>query len=133
MDVDPMYMMSEINRVIRPGGSLLISTPNSASYLMIAKVLNGYRPHFYMQYQKDRSPYRHNFEHDRHSLEALTAAAGFETVKLTTVDVFGGPHPEGVALCKQIGASDDFRGDCLFYSGKKVSGVVDRYPSEVYA
>ena len=31
MEVDPMHLMSELNRIIAPGGKLLLSTPNSAS------------------------------------------------------------------------------------------------------
>ncbi|HET6391009.1 class I SAM-dependent methyltransferase [Hyphomicrobium sp.] len=133
MDVDPMFPMVEFSRLLAPGGLLFITTPNSTSYAMLAKVVNGYRPHFYMQYQRNRSPYRHNYEHDRHSLEALGRASGFETVNIKTVDVFGGPHAEGLKICEQSGFTKAFRGDCLFYLGRKVSDVIERFPKEVYA
>jgi hypothetical protein len=127
-----MYPLCEFNRLLKPGGTLFLTTPNSTSYAMVAKVLHGLRPQFYMQYQRNRCRYRHNFEHDRHSLLALTNGAGFETDEIKTVDVFEEPHPMGIELCRRLGASDEFRGDCLFYRGHKVSGVVDRYPGTVY-
>lgn len=132
MDVDPMFALSEFNRVLKLGGYIFISTPNSTSYAMIAKVLNGFRPHFYMQYQKDRSPYRHNYEHDRYSLSSLTTAAGFNTIDLKSVDAFEPPHPAGIEYCARLGLSNEFRGDCLFYLGQKISGVLDRFPAEIY-
>jgi len=132
MEVDPMFPMMEFNRMLKKGGYIFMSTPNSTSYAMVAKVINGFRPHFYMQYRRDRGLYRHNFEHDRHSLSGLTKAAGFETVELKAVDVFKPPHPEGVSYCERLGLSKEFRGDCLFYLGRKVSGVIERYPREIY-
>lgn len=132
MDVDPMYALAEFNRVLKPGGHLFVSTPNSTSYAMVAKVIEGYRPHFYMQYHRDRNRYRHNFEHDCHSLLTLTRAAGFETEELDTYDVFEPPHPVGIEYCRRFGFSHRFRGDCLFYIGRKVGGVVDRHPAGVY-
>lgn len=132
MDVDPMYPLAEFNRLLKRGGSIVITTPNSTSYAMVAKVLTGYRPHFYMQYHRDRNRYRHNFEHDSHSLLALTKAAGFEADEIKSLDVFEPPHQVGMELCAKLKLSDSFRGDCLFFRGRKVNGVVDRFPYGVY-
>ena len=41
MEVDPMYMLSEINRVLKVGGTLLVTTPNCASTWAIHKIING--------------------------------------------------------------------------------------------
>jgi hypothetical protein len=41
-------------------------------------MLAGIEPYFYMQYNKDRSLYRHNYEYSIHSLTRLLKAAGFD-------------------------------------------------------
>lgn len=132
MDVDPMFMLAEINRIARDGAILLITTPNSCSARNFWKMVHGYRPHFFMQYEKSRSPYRHNFEHDIHSLVELSTAAGFEPLKIETHDVFEPPLAEALTLLKRTGADTSNRGDCIFMVAKKVSGVVDRWPAGMY-
>lgn len=132
MDVDPMYLMAEINRVLRPGGTLLMTTPNSASSQNVWKILNGYRPHFFMSYTKGRSPYRHNFEYDIHGVSAITEAAGFTRVSMETVDTFGEPSKEALDLLAAHSFPVENRGDNIFYIGTKSGGVVDRWPADLY-
>ncbi len=38
---DPMHMMSEINRILKPGGHLVLTTPNIASFRGISAILQG--------------------------------------------------------------------------------------------
>lgn len=132
MDIDPMFMLAELNRVLKTGGRLLITTPNSASARMVWKVLHGYRPQFYMQYMRNRNPYRHNYEHDIHSVIALGTAAGFETVALKTFDNFEPTCTEGLAALEKLGMPLEYRGDNIFWWGRKISGVVERWPIEIY-
>jgi len=132
MDVDPMYLMAEINRVLRPGGQLLMTTPNSASARIVWKILHGHRPHFYMLYSKNRDPYRHNFEYDVHALKILTTASGLECLSMETIDTFEDPVPDALQLLKRSGFPTTHRGDNIFYWGKKISGVIDRWPSGIY-
>lgn len=132
MDVDPMYLMAEINRVLRPRGTLLMTTPNSASSQNVWKILNGYRPHFFMSYTRNRSPYRHNFEYDVHGVRALTEAAGFSGVSLETLDTFGKASIKALDLLAAHSFPVTNRGDNIFYIGKKSGSVEDRYPAELY-
>ncbi len=44
---DPMHMMSEINRILKPGGHLLLTTPNIGSLRAISAILLGYHPSFF--------------------------------------------------------------------------------------
>jgi SAM-dependent methyltransferase len=132
MDVDPMFLLAEVNRIVKPGGRLFITTPNIASARAVWKILNGHAPHFFAQYMKDRSPYRHNYEHDIHSIQALIHSAGFETRMLKTIDVFEAPEPRGLLALERLGMTTAFRGDDIFLLGQKIGPVIDRWPSAVY-
>ena len=133
MDVDPMYMLAEINRVLKPGGTLILTTPNSTSTQTIWKVLRGYDPYFFMQYHPNRDPYRHNYEYSLWSIRPLIAAAGFEAESWTE-NSFEPPTNDDVPRLRAAGykIDDAVLGDNIFVVGKKVSGIVDRYPSPVY-
>jgi hypothetical protein len=85
-----------------------------------------------MQYMKDGSHHRHNYEHDIHSLTALTRAAGFETRVLKTVDVFEAAEPRGRRALDRLGMPTEFRGDDIVYVGRKTGSVADRWPASVY-
>ena len=49
---DPMHMMAEINRVLKSGGHLVLTTPNIAALRGIAAILQGYHPGFFHAYIK---------------------------------------------------------------------------------
>lgn len=133
LDVDPMYMMSEINRVLKVNGTLVLTTPNSCSTHSIWKILRGYEPYFYMQYQKNRSPYRHNYEYSPKSLEIILNASGFSG-KVWTEDSFEDRVLEDIAKLRLLGypLKDELIGDNIFSVTKKVSKVVDRHPRPIY-
>lgn len=132
MDIDPMFMLAELNRVCRTGGWLVLTTPNCCSARNFWKIAQGYRPHFFMQYEVSRSPYRHNVEWDVHAVVQLARAAGFDPVSLRTRDVFEAPLPEALRFLHKNGLSTDHRGDCIFLLARKVSGVVSRWPDGIY-
>jgi hypothetical protein len=127
-----MYLMAELNRVLKPGGTLLITTPNSASSQSVFRILKGYRPHFFMSYTKDRSPYRHNFEYDVHALRTLTDAAGFSCISMETIDTFTEPSKKALNFLAANSLPTQDRGDNIFYIGKKSTGVLERWPPELY-
>jgi ubiquinone/menaquinone biosynthesis C-methylase UbiE len=131
MEVDPMSMLLEVNRVLKTGGTLLVTTPNCASTWAIHKILQGIEPYFYMQYQKKRSRYRHNYEYSIHSLTAVLKAAGFDG-HTWTENSFEEPQFSIALRLEQIGIKLQHTGDNIFALTKKVSGVVDRYPKEIY-
>ncbi|MBN8937710.1 MAG: methyltransferase domain-containing protein [Rhizobiales bacterium] len=132
MDVDPMFMLAEFNRVLKQNGKLLITTPNCCSARNFWRISQGYRPHLYMQYERSRSPYRHNIEYDIHLLSSVVQCAGFESVLLETHDVFDDPMPEALDLLQRCELPTDHRGDCIFLLAKKVSNVIDRWPAGLY-
>ena len=131
MEIDPMFMLAEINRVMKTGGTLILSTPNAVSTWSITKMLKGFEPYFYMQYRHDRSLYRHNYEYSIHSLAAVIKAAGFDG-SAWTEDSFEEPNYTHVLKLKEIGYDLHHVGDNLFTVAKKISGVVNRYPGAIY-
>ena len=132
LDVDPMFMMAEINRVTKPGGYLLLTTPNVTSSRNARKMLLGYAPHFYMQYHKDRNPYRHNIEYAPNQLREIIASSGFKIWRFWTLDNFDTPDAEIISYLGRNGWKTEERGDNMFVLGQKTSGVTDRYPPSIY-
>lgn len=132
MEIDPMNMMSEINRVLKPNGRLLLTTPNVASARGIAKILSGIEPHFYMQYSPDGEYHRHNYEYSIHSVVTVLKAAGFDG-SAWTEDNFENSHNEIVTKLHAAGIKVSHTGDNIMTVAKKIGPVVDRYPSVIYA
>jgi hypothetical protein len=117
---------------MRTGGKLLLTTPNVTSSRNVGKILEGYAPHFFMQYHKDRSPYRHNIEYAPDQVSALVTAAGFRVDRLWTADTFEEPAPDMIELLDRLGFPTHARGDNMFVVATKESGVRDRHPPTVY-
>lgn len=131
MEVDPMFMLAEVNRVLRPGGQLVLTTPNAVSSRSIAKMVRGIEPYFYMQYNKNRNYHRHNYEYGVGTLTTLLAAAGFQG-KIWTEDLFEDPLHEDVDKLRTLGYALTNVGDNIIVTASKVGEVVDRFPRRLY-
>lgn len=132
LEVDPMNLFVEINRVLKDGGLLLLSTPNICSARNVFKILNGYAPHFYMKYSPAASLGRHNIEYAPNQITQMAKAAGFNIRRLWTHDAFEDTLEEGLNLIEKCGGTPEFRGDNIFLIAEKVGPVQNRYPPEVY-
>lgn len=132
MEIDPMHMLSELNRVLKPGGILIVTTPNVLSSIGMTKMVAGIEPYFYMQYQKSKTLYRHNYEYTVHSVAKILKAAGFNG-SIWTEDTFEDPAPTVVARLNAAGFNIRNTGDNIFAVSKKVSRVIDRFPEGIYA
>lgn len=131
MEVDPMFMLSEINRVTKDGGTLILTTPNIVSSRGITKMLLGIEPYFFMQYHIPGNYHRHNYEYSIHGVVAVLKSAGFDGL-VWTEDTFEDPIPETLERLKVAGYDLKHTGDNIFVVAQKKGPVVNRYPKEIY-
>jgi SAM-dependent methyltransferase len=132
MELDPMFMITEINRVLRPGGMLILTTPNITSSWAIWKILRGFDPYFYMQYRRSPKLYRHNYEYSPYSISQIMKAGGF-TGSVWTEDSFEDGTTVDLDKLRSVGYSMNNTGDNIFCVGRKVSPVIDRHPKAIYS
>ena len=137
---DPMHMMAEINRVLRPGGYLVLTTPNITSLRALAAILQGYHPGFFPAYIRPPAPgaepeARHNREYTPKEIARLLIDGGFEVARLETGPFREAPKPELAwveHLLERYGLSKDLRGDGIYAVGRKIGPVAVRYPDWLY-
>jgi glycosyltransferase involved in cell wall biosynthesis/SAM-dependent methyltransferase len=137
---DPMHMMSEINRILRPDGHLVLTTPNIGSLRAIAAILSGYHPGFFPAYVRPRTAgeepeARHNREYTAREIVLLFYYAGFEMSLLETGPFRSEPKPEHEWVKHLIARYElpvDLRGDGIYAVGRKRGPVRERYPVWLY-
>lgn len=137
---DPMHMMAEINRILRPGGHLVLTTPNIGSLRAIAAILSGYHPGFFPAYIRPRAEgeepeARHNREYTPREIALLLHYAGFETTLLETGPFREEPKPEHEwvkHLLERYEQPEDLRGDGIYAVGRKTGPVRERFPAWLY-
>jgi glycosyltransferase involved in cell wall biosynthesis/SAM-dependent methyltransferase len=136
---DPMFMMSEINRILKPGGHLVLTTPNIAGMRALSAILNGYHPGFFPSYIKPGGEHgdhpRHNREYTPNDIHHLLVAAGFDVVRMETGEFRDDPHPDWAYIrhiLSEYNLPERNRGDGIYAVGRKVSPVRDRWPAWLY-
>jgi glycosyltransferase involved in cell wall biosynthesis/SAM-dependent methyltransferase len=137
---DPMHLMLEVNRVLRPGGHLLLTTPNIAALRGISAILLGYHPAFFPAYIKPAESgevdARHNREYTPREVHKLLENSGFAVAQLETGEFRDLPHPEYgwvMHLLRRYRLETDLRGDGIYALGRKTGPVKERYPAWLYA
>ncbi|HSP69709.1 MAG TPA: glycosyltransferase [Bryobacteraceae bacterium] len=137
---DPMHMMSEINRVLKPGGALVLTTPNIASARAVSAILQGFHPMLFPAYIRPNpdgeTEARHNREYTPREIKDLLENSGFEVAALETGPFRDEPTP-GHAwvehLLDRYILPQEHRGDGIYAVGRKRRGVRDRYPAWLYS
>lgn len=140
--IDPMAVMAEINRILKPDGILIVTTPNAISANALIKLLVGENPVSdpYNGYDTNR----HNRLYSPEEIIKLADAAGFETVTCTTFNV--GPsmkiHQKVALIFLKIFEIPlffirekrifDMRGQFIIAKMKKKDLIKDRYPKWLY-
>jgi glycosyltransferase involved in cell wall biosynthesis/SAM-dependent methyltransferase len=136
---DPMHMMVEINRILKPGGHLVLSTPNAIGVRALTAILQGYHPGFFAAYlgpdALKRGEARHNREYTPDEIRRLLEASGFEVTRLETGEFRDEPHPDFAwvrDLLQRYHLDTELRGDGIYAVGRKAGPVVERYPTWLY-
>ena len=135
-----MHMMAEINRILKAGGHLVLTTPNIVSLRAISAMLQGYHPGFFPAYirpaaEGDEVEARHAREYAPREIAALFRDAGFDVARLDTGEFLDRPHPEHgwvLHMLKQYHLGADDRGDGIYAVGIKRGPVRERYPAWLY-
>lgn len=121
--LDPHFFLSDACRVLRPGGHIIITTPNICSHRGVQKVLSNEAPYSFGIFVPTGGVYgRHNREYAPRELEILGLAAGFETEFLGTADVYDKIiDPATAALLLSRNDNLSHRGENIVYVGTKTS------------
>ena len=138
---DPMHMMAEINRILKPDGYLVLTTPNLASLRAIAAVLTGYHPGFFPAYIRPagegvETDARHNREYTTLEIGRLLIDGGFEITSIDTGPYRDEPKPEHlwvIHLLERYQLATNLRGDAIYALGRKTGPVQARFPDWLYS
>lgn len=131
--MNPLHALAEINRVLEPGGVLILTTPNVArlgNVLSLVEGSNVFDP--YSGY----GPYgRHNREYTRHELVHLLRFAGFAEEVSFTADSRPESyeqHPLMSPLAPLLRGRLDDLGQYLFVRARRVRPPAEGLPSFLY-
>lgn len=116
--VDPLFCFIEINRILKPDGFVVLTTPNAVSWYSIYRALNQEHPSRWPVYALDAAK-RHKHIHVREYLvaevEQLLGAAGFGRITTFTRDYAIQPPYRPIQ-----GVSTEHRGETIFSRAHKV-------------
>ncbi len=87
LTLDPAQCLSELGRVLKKGGALILTTPNVARLENVSRMIRGIN--IYDPYSGYGLYGRHNREYSAAELKAFMPALGYTCKKIFTADVHG--------------------------------------------
>jgi SAM-dependent methyltransferase len=102
--VDPFWTLLEFNRVLRPGGRLLIATPNATASFRMLNLLRGLTPTTETQYKPASLYQRHNREWTPGEIGAALDLLGFDDLRYSTNhQLLGDAEKQALRLLRREG------------------------------
>jgi glycosyltransferase involved in cell wall biosynthesis/SAM-dependent methyltransferase len=131
---DPMNMLVELNRIMKWGGLVILTTPNITSAFSVQEALAGRSPNIYSLYNRKSPGDRHSREYTPSNVRLVLESAGFKVLKLFTENVWHETDEELLAWLDRARTDipRELRGDNIYAVGRKQSEQVERYPPELY-
>lgn len=129
---DPMRMLVELNRVMKWGGLVILTTPNIVSAFSVQEALAGRTPIFYSLYNRQSPADRHSREYTPAEVRTALECAGFKVIKLFTENNWRKTSDEFLAWLDHTDVPRELRGDNIFAVARKQSLQIERYPNELY-
>lgn len=139
--VDPMHTLLEFNRILRPGGLVMVTTPNVCSAECLVRLLRGQHPGHFTPY-RNRSDQRHHREYAPAEVVRLVEAAGFQIDSLKTLPAGRRTVRFLVRVLRWLGRAriaDAMLGEIVYVLARKVRTVdpagltsAERYPAPIY-
>ncbi len=135
---DPMFMIKEANRVLRKGGLVFITTPNSVSWGALFRLLQMQSPLEAPTYTPGgRGNYK---EYTPREVRALLESGGFKikslrTLNNTNVDDFlklGCIKESAMDILKKWNKNTHLRDLYIYGLAQKIGPIKNRYPKGIY-
>jgi SAM-dependent methyltransferase len=124
---DPIHPLAEIHRVLRPGGTLLLTTPNATRLENLVRMIHG--ENVYEVLSGYGAYGRHNREYTLDELRTLLGGCGYDVSDLFAMDI--GPPPPYPLDCPAI--NPDGRGENIFALARARGDPRWPYPDWLYS
>ena len=129
--LDPMHFLVEVNRILKVGGTLVLTTPNAISWRSMLRGAMHKHPLLFPFLARDLNTNRHNIEYIPSMVRAMMKGAGFEGEVSTREWWYHIPWWQKARLMV-VGFRPGDRGDIIVVKVQKRAAPSVRYPPEVY-
>jgi SAM-dependent methyltransferase len=138
---DPVFLMKEFNRVLKPNGLLILTTPYVNSYVGLLRMVEYKTPHIFSQYFPDRQGIGHCKEYAVSEVKQLFYHCGFEMDAVETFDYHPplGLTPQVVGQYQDLksclqshGWDEELARQTILVIGRKTGEVEYRYYDPLY-
>jgi len=128
----PGYFMLEVNRLLKPNGWFVLTTPNATSALAISSILRGMHPALCPLYHRNPEYGRiHPLEYAKNQLSDLAISYGFDIDLLASINMIPFDEVEKAAM-KSTSHANEFGMHWLLIA-KKTRPVLElQYPASIF-